>query len=59
MSDDKIIDIASRKPFKVGEAKSLNFSDITNDDLSGGNWSAEINAFLESQNLKNLFFSED
>ena len=59
MSDDKIIDMATRKPFKVDTVKSLSFGDITNDDLSGGNWSPEIQAFLESQNLKNLFFSED
>jgi len=57
--DNKIIDFAKHKPQKVGEVKSLSFDDITQDDLSGGVWTPEIQAFLESQNLKNLFFSED
>ena len=61
MSDDndKIIDFSKHRSYEVGEVKSLGFDDITQDDMSGGVWTPEIQAFLESQNLKNLFFSED
>lgn len=57
--DEKIIDIAKRRPYQVDTVKHLGYDDITQDDLSGGVWTAEIQAFLESQNLKALFYSED
>ena len=56
---DKIIDITTQKPYKIDVVKGLSYDDITQDDLSGGVWTSEIQAFLESQNLKALFYSED
>ena len=57
MSD--IIDIKTGDPYKIGTVKNYGYDNITQDSSMGGAWDTETRAFLESHNLKGLFFDEN